>query len=88
MANKVFERRYCSSGCLPAKYLEKEFWHEIIGGKTETVEYACDVDGTAFSSSPNDELGRSKWNLKVYPFFFISFYFIPSTFFYISLYER
>ncbi|XP_038888625.1 lysine-specific demethylase JMJ706-like isoform X4 [Benincasa hispida] len=64
MANKVFERRYCSSGCLPAKYLEKEFWHEIIGGKTDTVEYACDVDGTAFSSSPNDELGKSKWNLK------------------------
>ena len=70
MANKVFERRYCSSGYLPAKYLEKEFWHEIIGGKTDTVEYACDIDGTAFSSSPNDELGRSKWNLKVYPFFF------------------
>ncbi|XP_022159007.1 lysine-specific demethylase JMJ706-like isoform X2 [Momordica charantia] len=64
MANKVFERRYRSSGCLPAKYLEKEFWHEIVGGKTETVEYACDVDGSAFSSSPNDELGKSKWNLK------------------------
>ncbi|XP_022963867.1 lysine-specific demethylase JMJ706-like isoform X2 [Cucurbita moschata] len=64
MANKVFERRYCSSGYLPAKYLEKEFWHEIIGGKTDTVEYACDIDGTAFSSSPNDELGKSKWNLK------------------------
>ncbi|CAK9309528.1 unnamed protein product [Citrullus colocynthis] len=58
MANKVFERRYRSSGCLPAKYLEKEFWHEIIGGKTDTVEYACDVDGTAFSSSPNGELGK------------------------------
>lgn len=64
MANKVFARRYCSSGCLPATFLEKEFWHEIACGKTETVEYACDVDGSAFSSSPNDELGKSKWNLK------------------------
>ncbi|KAK1261827.1 Lysine-specific demethylase REF6 [Acorus gramineus] len=64
MANKVFSRRYSSAGCLPAKYLEEEFWREIACGKTETVEYACDVDGSAFSSSPNDELGRSKWNLK------------------------
>ncbi|KAJ7943867.1 Lysine-specific demethylase [Quillaja saponaria] len=64
MANKVFARRYYSAGCLPATYLEKEFWHEIACGKTETVEYACDVDGSAFSSSPNDQLGTSKWNLK------------------------
>ncbi|PON85397.1 JmjC- JMjN-domain containing protein [Trema orientale] len=64
MANKVFSRRYCSSGGLPAAYLEKEFWHEIACGKTETVEYACDVDGSAFSSSPSDQLGNSKWNLK------------------------
>ncbi|KAK3026690.1 hypothetical protein RJ639_041537 [Escallonia herrerae] len=64
MANKVFARRYYSSGCLPATYLEKEFWHEIACGKTESVEYACDVDGSAFSSSPSDQLGKSKWNLK------------------------
>ncbi|KAJ4847120.1 hypothetical protein Tsubulata_024594 [Turnera subulata] len=64
MANKVFARRYCSSSCLPASYLEKEFWQEIACGKTETVEYACDVDGSAFSSSPGDPLGSSKWNLK------------------------
>ncbi|KAI8026697.1 Lysine-specific demethylase JMJ706 [Camellia lanceoleosa] len=30
----------------------------------DSVEYACDVDGSAFSSSPNDQLGKSKWNLK------------------------
>lgn len=65
MANKVFARRYSSAGCLPAKYLEEEFWRELAYGKTETVEYACDIDGSAFSSSPTDELGRSKWNLKV-----------------------
>ncbi|KAK6947382.1 Zinc finger, C5HC2-type, partial [Dillenia turbinata] len=64
MANRVFARRYCSAGCLPATYLEKEFWHEIACGKTVTVEYACDVDGSAFSSSSNDQLGKSKWNLK------------------------
>ncbi|KAM0070046.1 putative transcription factor & chromatin remodeling JUMONJI family [Helianthus debilis subsp. tardiflorus] len=64
MANKVFARRYHSSGCLPATYVEKEFWHEIACGKTESVEYACDVDGSAFSSSPTDQLASSKWNLK------------------------
>lgn len=45
--------------------MEEEFWHEIAFGKMESVEYACDIDGSAFSSSPNDQLGRSKWNLKV-----------------------
>ncbi|XP_073111647.1 lysine-specific demethylase JMJ13 isoform X2 [Elaeis guineensis] len=64
MANKVFARRYSSSGCLPAKYMEEQFWHEIAFGKTESVEYACDIDGSAFSSSPSDQLGKSKWNLK------------------------
>ncbi|KAL3817910.1 hypothetical protein ACJIZ3_003815 [Penstemon smallii] len=64
MANKIFARRYYSAGCLPATYMEKEFWHEISCGRTESVEYACDVDGSAFSSSPNDPLGKSRWNLK------------------------
>ncbi|KAL3497897.1 hypothetical protein ACH5RR_040629 [Cinchona calisaya] len=64
MANKVFARRYYSAGCLPTTYLEKEFWHEIACGKTDSVEYACDVDGSAFSSSSSDQLGKSKWNLK------------------------
>lgn len=64
MANKVFSRRYQSVGCLPAKFMEKEFWQEIACGKMEAVEYACDVDGSAFSSSDTDQLGSSKWNLK------------------------
>ncbi|KAJ0252746.1 Uncharacterized protein HA466_0118930 [Hirschfeldia incana] len=63
MANKVFARRYCSGGSLPDSFLEKEFWKEIACGKTESVEYACDVDGSAFSSAPGDPLGSSKWNL-------------------------
>ncbi|KAF2306680.1 hypothetical protein GH714_020384 [Hevea brasiliensis] len=33
-------------------------------GKEETVEYAINVDGSAFSSDPDDQLGASKWNLK------------------------
>ncbi|KAE8693206.1 lysine-specific demethylase 5D-like isoform X2 [Hibiscus syriacus] len=66
MANKVFTRRYYSAGCLSATYLEKEFWHEIAYGKTESVEYACDVEGSAFSSSPSDPLGSSKWNLELF----------------------
>ncbi|KAL3716678.1 hypothetical protein ACJRO7_008291 [Eucalyptus globulus] len=65
MANKVFLRRYQSVGCLPAKFMEKEFWQEIACGKMEAVEYACDVDGSAFSSSDTDQLGSSKWNLKI-----------------------
>ncbi|KAL8107642.1 lysine-specific demethylase JMJ13-like isoform X1 [Apium graveolens] len=64
MANKAFSRRYCSSGCLPPSYMEREFWREIACGKTESVEYACDVDGSAFSSSPSDQLGKSNSNLK------------------------
>ncbi|KAL6634954.1 hypothetical protein ACP70R_027625 [Stipagrostis hirtigluma subsp. patula] len=64
MANKEFVRRYSSAACLPPRYMEEEFWHEIAFGKMESVEYACDIDGSAFSSSPNDQLGRSKWNLK------------------------
>ncbi|CAH9100863.1 unnamed protein product [Cuscuta epithymum] len=64
MANKFFSQRYYSTGCLPPAFLEKEFWHEIACGKTESVEYACDVDGSAFSSSPCDELAKSKWNMK------------------------
>ncbi|XP_057773848.1 lysine-specific demethylase JMJ13-like [Salvia miltiorrhiza] len=67
MANKIFARRYGSVGGLPAAFMEKEFWNEIACGKTESVEYACDVDGSAFSSSPNDPLGKSRWNLKKIP---------------------
>lgn len=65
IANKIFARRYSSAGYLPDKYLEEEFWHEITNGKIESVEYACDIEGSAFSSSTGDPLGQSNWNLKV-----------------------
>ncbi|KAG8092675.1 hypothetical protein GUJ93_ZPchr0012g21125 [Zizania palustris] len=64
MANKVFSKKYSCASCLPAKYVEEEFWREIAFGKMDFVEYACDVDGSAFSSAPHDQLGKSSWNLK------------------------
>ncbi|OEL35352.1 Lysine-specific demethylase JMJ706, partial [Dichanthelium oligosanthes] len=64
MANKVFSKKYSSASCLPARFVEEEFWREIAFGKMDFVEYACDVDGSAFSSSPHDQLGKSNWNLK------------------------
>ncbi|KAL5728747.1 hypothetical protein ACHQM5_001793 [Ranunculus cassubicifolius] len=70
MADKVFERRYSCVAELPASFLEREFWREVIsgGGKEgvarTVVEYASDLDGSAFSSSLEDQLAQSKWNLK------------------------
>ncbi|RZC44373.1 hypothetical protein C5167_037309 [Papaver somniferum] len=46
------------------KMENKEFGNEIACGNIESVEYACDIDGSAFSSSPIDQLGKSKRNLK------------------------
>lgn len=57
--------RYCISGYLPSDYLEREFWHEMERGKKGTAEYGINVDGSAFSNDSNDQLGSSKWNLKV-----------------------
>ncbi|KAJ9563386.1 hypothetical protein OSB04_008546 [Centaurea solstitialis] len=67
MANKVTANKYCLSGCLPSAHLEREFWLEMMCGKKGTVEYGVNVDGSAFSSSSNDHLGNSKWNLKKLP---------------------
>jgi hypothetical protein len=64
-ANKLFARKFSSVGSLPARYIEAEFWKELASGKTQTVEYACDVEGSAFSKSSTDPLGQSNWNLKV-----------------------
>ncbi|KAL7230265.1 hypothetical protein ACSBR2_008715 [Camellia fascicularis] len=67
IANKVFARRYCISGCLPSTLVEREFWKEMARGKKGTVEYGVNVDGSAFSCALHDQLGRSKWNLKTLP---------------------
>lgn len=47
MVNKIFACCYCSAGCLPASYMEREFWKEIACGKTKK-NYACNVNGSAF----------------------------------------
>lgn len=65
MANKAFVRR-CSGSLPSAANLEKEFWREMASGKKGTVEYGVNVEGSAFSTNPNDLLGKSKWNLKVF----------------------
>ncbi|GLJ06965.1 hypothetical protein SUGI_0054080 [Cryptomeria japonica] len=64
MANKAFARKFSTAANLPTKFVEEEFWREITLGKSSTVEYACDIEGSAFSESPSDPLGTSKWNLK------------------------
>ncbi|KAI3796449.1 hypothetical protein L1987_39120 [Smallanthus sonchifolius] len=51
-------------GCLPSAYMEREFWLEMTRGKKGTVEYGVNVDGSAFSSSSDDHLANSNWNLK------------------------
>lgn len=48
-------------------YLEKQYWGEMACG-TATVEYGVNIDGSAFSSHPNDPLGQSNGNLKVFFF--------------------
>lgn len=63
MANQVFVENYSSLACLSCKMFEREFWQEMAWGIHHSVEYGVDVEGSAFSKS--DELGQSKWNLKV-----------------------
>lgn len=65
MANKFFARKFNSSATLPHRFVEAEFWKEIHSGRISNVEYGCDIEGSAFSTSPKDPLGTSKWNLKV-----------------------
>ncbi|XP_059068216.1 transcription factor MYB28-like [Cryptomeria japonica] len=65
IANKIFAHKFCISASLPAKFVEREFWLEITSRKEDFVEYACDVEWSAFSRSTNDQLGTSNWNLQV-----------------------
>lgn len=65
MADKMFIHRLHDSEFLSLKQLEKKFWHEMASQKVETVQYAVNVDGSAFSTDLDDQLGTSRWNLKV-----------------------
>lgn len=66
MANKSFARKFKSSATLPHKFVEAEFWKEITSGRSSSIEYGCDIEGSAFSNSSVDPLATSKWNLKVH----------------------
>lgn len=52
-------------GDLPPSYVEKKFWLEMTHGRKGTVEYGVNIEGSAFSTDPNDQLGKCKWHLKV-----------------------
>ena len=56
----LFAHKFSTSASFPAKFVEHEFLHEITSGKTEFVEYAYDVEESAFSGSANDPLGNNK----------------------------
>ena len=45
--------------------VEKMFWRKMMSGDGGSVEYGDNMDGTAFSTSANDPLGCSDWNLTV-----------------------
>ncbi|KAK8532202.1 hypothetical protein V6N13_131537 [Hibiscus sabdariffa] len=67
MSNRAFAKRFPhQSTGLSHAFLEKQFWLEMARG-TATVEYGVNIDGSAFSSDPNDELGQSNGNLKTLP---------------------
>ncbi|MBA0662292.1 hypothetical protein Goklo_006450, partial [Gossypium klotzschianum] len=70
-ANEAFAKRFgadktTSTTALSPVYLEKQYWGEMARG-TATVEYGVNIDGSAFSSHPNDPLGQSNGNLKTFP---------------------
>ncbi|XP_055961269.1 lysine-specific demethylase JMJ13-like isoform X2 [Mercurialis annua] len=66
MADEAFLRRFPCPKDVALERLEKAFWLEMSIGQ-EKVEYAINVDGSAFSTDPDDPLGSSKWNLKTLP---------------------
>ncbi|MBA0810853.1 hypothetical protein Gohar_002809 [Gossypium harknessii] len=71
MANEAFAKRFGADEttitiALSHVYLEKQYWGEMARGTT-TIEYGVNIDGSAFSSHPNDPLGQSNGNLKTFP---------------------
>ncbi|KAH9784093.1 Lysine-specific demethylase [Citrus sinensis] len=63
-AIKMLKRQSPRLGDLPPSYVEKKFWLEMTHGRKGTVEYGVNIEGSAFSSDPNDQLGKCKWHLK------------------------
>ncbi|KAJ7570047.1 hypothetical protein O6H91_01G104900 [Diphasiastrum complanatum] len=67
MANTFSVKKFSSTAVLPAKFVEVQFWQEMALGKMNEIEYGNDIEGSAFSTSLADPLGKSKWNLKDLP---------------------
>ncbi|OMO96521.1 hypothetical protein COLO4_15221 [Corchorus olitorius] len=68
VANKEFAKRLRKqpTASLPPAYVEKKYWRAMARGIGQ-VEYGANVDGSAFSSHLNDQLGQSNANLKTLP---------------------
>ena len=61
-------KRFGSSGTLPPRVLEMEFWREVEAGLYWS-EYGNDLEKTAFDATQgaSDPLGSSDWNLSKLP---------------------
>ncbi|GAX78800.1 hypothetical protein CEUSTIGMA_g6237.t1 [Chlamydomonas eustigma] len=69
-ANEFMRKKFGATGLLPPRMIELEYWRAremSCKGKHDWVTYGNDVEGSAFSASPLDPIGSSKWNLKVLP---------------------
>lgn len=64
LANDFLERKFMTTGSLPVSFIEEEYWQAMSDDTPTKVEYASDIEGSAFSSTADDPLTRSKWNLK------------------------
>ena len=66
-AHNFQARLYGCSARLAEKFVEAEFWRWHQDAKGLTLQYGDNVEGSAFSNYPADELGRSLWNLSRLP---------------------
>ncbi|KAK3286753.1 hypothetical protein CYMTET_5709 [Cymbomonas tetramitiformis] len=64
LANDFLERKFMTTGSLPVSFVEEEYWQAMNDDTPTKVEYASDIEGSAFSSTADDPLTQSKWNLK------------------------
>jgi len=72
MANEYIKRKFGTTGVLPPRMVEVEYWRQRemppVNGKYDWVDYGNDVEGSAFTDHASDPLGSTKWNLKVLPY--------------------
>jgi len=66
-AHNFQARLYGCSARLAENFVEAEFWRWHQDAKGLTLQYGDNVEGSAFSNYPADQLGRSLWNLSRLP---------------------